>query len=117
MVYNYDLISQEFLEICCQEVEECLHPITYSHFGIDDGSTCVSKIRREFKFLCCNPKCKSSSEPHYIVPSLKGQTCDLPFFCDASTIYRQPTRAEAFWFPKEIKETQVSQTLLYLNIN
>ena len=111
--------SQEFLETCCQKVEECLQSITYSHFGIDDdGSTRVSKIQREFKFLCCNPKCKSSSKPHYLVPSSKGQTCDLPLLCEAtSTVYRVPTKEEAYWFPEEIKETQVSQTLLYLNIN
>ena len=109
--------SQEFLETCCLKVEECLQSITYSRFGIDDRFTRVSKIQREFKFLCCNPKCKSSSEPHYIIPSPKGQTCDLPFLCDASTVYRQPTHEEAYCFPEEIKQTQVSQTLLYLNIN
>ena len=116
-LYNYDLISQEFLETCCQKVEECLQSITHSHFGIDDESTHVCKIRREFKFLCCNPKCKSSSEPHYLVPSPKGQTSDLPLLCKASTIYRKPTPEEMYWFPEKIKVNQVSQTLLYLNIN
>ena len=123
-IYNYGLcyynsifyintLYQEILETSCQEVEKCLQSIDAQSNFVD--STPVSVIPREFKFICCDPKCPPSSDPHYLVlRSGKEQTCQDSLLCDENAYHhRTPTIREAYWFPEEIKKSQVCDNNKY----
>ena len=106
-------ISQDVLETSCQEVEKCLQSIDAQFHFVD--STPVSVIPREFKFICCDPNCPPSSDPHYLVlRSGKEQTCRDSLLCDENAnCRRSPTLREAYWFPGEMEKSQVCHNSKY----
>ena len=93
------------METCSQKVEESLQSTNVSVYT-DVKDIAVSNITREVKFLCRGSKCKSSSDPHYLLPLL-GQTWEIQIRCERSRDYRKLTRDEAYWFPGNMEGTYI----------